>query len=401
MKIWIILVSIVLTMGSCASKDSFSVKGELAGLADGTILEWLPGGTHRDEKPEAEVNVKDGNFSFTGKVDSPRMFYIRVKGVPGVIPVLVENGVKASLRGKAVCHDSQGQKFMEFTEVEISGSPVHDEYLQKMSFKTKLDDLFQENQRKHADIRQQLTAARRNNDQALVDSLMLTEAYLELAEDEHAFFKTIGEETKKAVMEHKDVWWGPFLMLNSMQWFEEEQKEWFAAFAPQAKESYYGQIVAKELFPETLEGKTAPAFTVTDLQGKTVTLADLLKGKKYTLIDFWASWCGPCRKEIPNLKRIYDRFSSEGLEIISISRDKDKKAWQKALAEEQLVWPNFIDETGIAEAYGVKMIPAIFLLDANGTVLSIKLRGEALEKKMEELFQLPSSVLGNEGECGK
>ena len=141
------------------------------------------------------------------------------------------------------------------------------------------------------------------------------------------------------------------------------------------------------MFPETLEGKNAPSFTVTDSGGKKVTLQELQKNKKYILVDFWASWCAPCRKEIPNLKALYDRFAAKGLGIISISIDKDRKAWEKALSEEQLPWPNFLDDSGISDAYGVKTIPAIFLLDANGKVLSIKLRGETLQKKLEELFQ--------------
>lgn len=87
------------------------------------------------------------------------------------------------------------------------------------------------------------------------------------------------------------------------------------------------------------------------------------------------------------MKALYDRFAAKGLGIISISIDKDQKAWEKALSEEQLPWPNFLDDSGISDAYGVKTIPAIFLLDANGKVLSIKLRGETLQKKLEELFQ--------------
>ena len=387
MKTLILLVSVVLAIGACAPKDSFLIKGEVTGLADGTVLELLPGATHQEVKPEAEATVTNGSFSFTGKVETPRLYYIMVKGTMGVISVLVENGVRVSIHGRAECQENDGQKYVKFSDLKVVGSPVHDEYLKKMDFKTKLNNVFEENQRKHADIGEKVREARMSKNQVLLDSLVRTEAYVRMSVDESAFFKAAAERTKKIVMDNKDSWWGPFLMLTSMGWFEEEQKEWYEAFSPEAKNSYYGQIVCKDLYPEVREGKKALDFTVTDSQGKSITLQELREGKKYVIVDFWASWCGPCRKEIPNLKSIYERFSSKGLEIVSVSTDKNKKAWQKALDEEQLPWPNFVDESGIANAYAVKAIPAIFLLDANGTILSTKLRGEALKEKLEELLQ--------------
>lgn len=104
------------------------------------------------------------------------------------------------------------------------------------------------------------------------------------------------------------------------------------------------------------------------------------------LVDFWASWCGPCRKEIPNLKAVYEKFAPKGLEIVSISIDKDAAAWQKALEEERLPWRNFRDETGVADAYSVSAIPAIFLVDGSGTIIATGLRGTALQEKLETLL---------------
>ena len=133
-------------------------------------------------------------------------------------------------------------------------------------------------------------------------------------------------------------------------------------------------------------GAPSAAFTVKGEDGASVTWEQLLDGKKYALVDFWASWCGPCRREIPNLKAAYEKFASKGLEIISISIDKDAAAWQKALEEEQLPWPNFLDDADIDNLYGVKTIPAIFLLDGKGTVIAVGLRGEALQAKLAELL---------------
>jgi peroxiredoxin len=143
-------------------------------------------------------------------------------------------------------------------------------------------------------------------------------------------------------------------------------------------------LVKAELFPEGLVGKIAPAFTAADREGKKFSLKEL-KGK-YTIIDFWASWCVPCRKEIPNMKKLYAKYNSKGLVIISVSLDKEDAKWKKALDEEQLSWPNLIDKDGISDKYSIKTIPAMFVVDKNGKVIGEKLRGESLPDKLKELF---------------
>lgn len=386
-RILVMLAIFTLAYTACASKDSFTINGQIDGLSDGTEICLVPGSTHKQEKPIATTTVSKGKFSFSGQVESPRMFYIQLKENSDVIRVMVENGIKVSVTGKAETQNYNGKETINFIDTRVSGSPIHEEYLKKMAFKEELGRLYIAKDEKHKNFLTKLREAKTAKNKTLVDSLSQSEEYKQMAADEDIFFKTAAEKTEQAVMDNKASWWGPFIMLESMSWFEEDQKPWYAAFSPEAQKSHYGQIVYKELYPETLEGKPAPNFSVTDAQGKTTTLQELTQGKKYTLIDFWASWCGPCRREIPNLKAIYKEFAPKGLEIISISIDKDKAAWQKALNEEQLPWPNFLDQSEISEAYGVKTIPLILLIDNTGKVLSIKLRGEALQEKMKELLK--------------
>jgi thiol-disulfide isomerase/thioredoxin len=188
-------------------------------------------------------------------------------------------------------------------------------------------------------------------------------------------------------MDNKDTFWGPLLMVSLMSYLTDGQKPWYEALSPEAKGSYYGRKVKEELYPAGKVGSKVPDFTVKDQDGKSVTLAELCNGGKYILIDFWASWCNPCRKEIPNLKKLYAGYADKGLRIISISIDKKEADWLKALKEEQLSWPNFRDTEGIADLYKVKLIPTMYLINAEGVMVGENLRGTALAEKLAELFK--------------
>ena len=372
--------------GACAPKDSFVIEGQVEGLADGTVMTLKLGATHKDEKPLLEAVVSGGKFAFTYSVESPRLFNIGQQGAWGVLPVVVENGNRVKITGKVDYQGEGDQRMANFTEVKVTGSPLQEEYERKMAFREELGKQYEAYHERHAEISKQISEARAAGNQALLDSLTGTEAYAALEKDEADFFSNVGKQTENAVMSNKDTWWGPLLMLLNLNWFEEEHKAWFDKFSPEAQESYYGQIIYNELNPAASEGNPAPAFMVQDGNGTSFNLQQLMAGKKYLLLDFWASWCGPCRKEIPNLKAVYEKFASKGLEIVSISIDKDDAAWQKALEEEQLPWRNFRDETGVADAYSVSAIPAIFLVDGSGTIIATGLRGTALQEKLETLL---------------
>ena len=138
-------------------------------------------------------------------------------------------------------------------------------------------------------------------------------------------------------------------------------------------------------------GKTAPDFTAPDQYGNPVTLTKILG--KVTILDFWASWCKPCRVENPNFVRIYKKYKEKGLEIISVSLDKEnqKNRWLNAIEKDNLNWYNVSNlkfwKDPVAELYNITSIPATFVLDKKGTIIASRLRGQALEQKIEELFQ--------------
>lgn len=139
--------------------------------------------------------------------------------------------------------------------------------------------------------------------------------------------------------------------------------------------------VAKKIKSTLVVGAKFPEFSVTDLDGKPLSTA-ALKGKA-TLIDFWATWCGPCRSELPNVLATYQKHHAQGFDIIGVSLDQDKAKLTEFIKTMNMTWPQYFDGLGwgnkVAEKYGIESIPATFLLDGNGIIIGEDLRGEALE----------------------
>ncbi|MFS4455678.1 redoxin domain-containing protein [Maribacter sp. 2304DJ31-5] len=137
-------------------------------------------------------------------------------------------------------------------------------------------------------------------------------------------------------------------------------------------------------------GMAIKDFSAKNLNGEEFRLADVLKKNKYTLVEFWASWCSPCRAEIPHLKKTYKKFNNKGFEIVSFTLDDSKDRWAKASKEENMPWIDVGDllahKSPVTKMYGVSSIPDNYLVDGNGVIVANKMRHEELNKKLEELL---------------
>ena len=337
---------------------------ELTGLPDSTEMQIHVGATGQPEEAIQTAYLINGKAQFTFDVEGPRLYNISARHTNGLMNVVMDKGHVATLKAEA-SYEEQAQgsvPYIRYTNQKVEGTSLQEEYLRRRVNRDALNERY-EAYHKITDREEMLKA-------------------------EKAFFATVDSTFKAAFRASADSWWGPMLILHSYSYINEHNEADYNLLSESAKESFYGKQLHDKIWPPTMVGKQMPDFRfINYANGKAMSLKECLAGKKYLLLDFWASWCKPCRKEIPNILKLYKKYHTEGFEVVSISADTSEAAWKKALDEEKLPWYNDRDgQQGICNLYKVQYYPTIYLIDADGKVVAKDIRGEELAAKLADLF---------------
>lgn len=337
-----------------AQDEGFKITAQTSGMPDCKMyLVYSKGGDTL-----ATADMVGGKFVMAGKVDMPDVAYIVTADGRGRIPVMLEN---------TEFNVTANEQF-----VLVEGGKMQDVY---NSYNSLNDALLAERNK----IQKQVSDAMNEGNQMKAQAA---------AQQFNAAQKKAQEQATALIKENGNTFVAAYLVSQTMNQvpldFLKEQYGWLGNVA---KISAGGQAVAQKIaqLEALTPGHTAPNFMALTPEGDTLTMHDV-KGK-VKLIDFWASWCQPCRMENPNVLKMYLKYQSKGLEIIGVSLDQDTHAWQKAIEEDGLKWKHVIDNgQNIARAYNVASIPHTVLLDENNNIIAVNLRGAQLQKKVAELL---------------
>ena len=188
---------------------------------------------------------------------------------------------------------------------------------------------------------------------------------------------------------------GAYLVSSYSMVFDKDFTAKCLAELPEKWNNYEGIIKLREALAveaKTAEGQPITDFTMPDPKGKDVSLSQFIKKNKLTLVDFWASWCGPCRKAIPGVKALYEKYRKQGFGVVGVSFDSKKEAWVKAIKDLDLPWPQMSDLKGwdclASDLYNIKAIPFTLLVTKDGTIVARNIDGEELlEQRIQEYLK--------------
>ncbi|MBP3827745.1 MAG: AhpC/TSA family protein [Prevotella sp.] len=208
--------------------------------------------------------------------------------------------------------------------------------------------------------------------------------YIQYADELAAWEKEHGQNVRQFFLDNKDNIFSvaSFSMHANML---DNPQELYNALSEEVKNSAYGQSM-KSYLENNWVGKEMPDFTLIDAKGKKHNLKKLLKGKNYLIVDFWASWCKPCRRGLPFMREYAKKYKKEKLVMLNISTDKKKDDWLKANKEENLPWTSVWDDQGVANSLGVRAIPSVWLLDKNGKIVFAGKYGDAIGTELRKIF---------------
>ncbi len=348
--------------------NSYKLEGDAVGFADGTEI-FVYTLENRQPKAIDTITITEGKFSATyPKSDDNLLNFLRINEINASVLFFPENEdmeaiiYKDSIQSSRITGGKQNKAYGEF-----------------------VDKMTVINKKKQGNM-ERFRKAQQENDTATIAALQSEN--LNIVAEETEFKKEYLKENNYSLF--------AVMLISEMM----SRKELTAAEASAYIENLEAKIASSEIVQdlktnlESLKkaevGSAAPDFTAPTPTGETMSLKDAMG--KYTIIDFWASWCKPCRMENPNVVNVYNKYHDKGLNIISVSLDKaeQKDKWLQAIKDDKMDWYHVSNlqfwQDPIAQQYNVRSIPATFLLDENGMIIDKDLRGAALEAKIATLL---------------
>ena len=347
MKRTIFILFLALTAMNLRAQTNMSLSGEGVTLKEGEKLYLYAG----ERTPSDSAFVKGGKFRFALKGIKPRECSLMRADDPQYANMLLYlDNCPSYVKIGAGTYKSFNNTFME---AEVAGNPTHLEVQE-------VNDMIFKNT---------------DNSKNPMDS--------------PEFIAKLKEACGRADMAAAYVL-SKYASVASHAGIISEVKACYDRMPEAVKASIPGKDLGEQIqkYLNVSVGYEAKDFTLSMPEGKVVSLKEYVKGKKIVLLDFWASWCAPCRKEGENVKSIYADFKDKGFDVLGISLDTDKAKWQKAIEEEGYEWAQVSDLLGfkspICKQYDINGIPALFLLDGNGKIIATGLRGDDMRKKVAE-----------------
>ena len=324
-----------------------------------------------ESKPDTAYLSADGSFSFKGTIDEPvaaRIYF------PASVSEGQQQAITLFIEPKSIF---VAAKKNELTDAVVKGGDCNKELLDVMS----ISKYYGPKMKALGDSIKKLYEA---NNIAAAQSLQQSAVSFE-REENNAIARLIKDNPKNYA--------SAFLayQLNSYETNLDSAQVAFNNLDATIQDSYYAKKLKTiiDALKSTAIGTKAQEFTATSIDGKDISLSSF-KGK-YVLLDFWASWCNPCRQENPNVVKAYAQFKDKNFTVLSFSLDDNKDAWQQAVANDKLTWTQVSDLKGwsssVANQYGIQSIPSNFLLDPDGKIIGKDLRGEDLIKALSSTLK--------------
>jgi peroxiredoxin len=367
-KFSLIFFGLLILLNACqgVEKNTFKLNGT-TNLPEGKQIFRIQANANNQPTTIDTATVANGQFSFKGSVEQIDVNFLFVEGEQVNTPFIVEEGtIEVNLLQERL------------TEMNLSGTSSNkDLQTYREETKTFADNL--------NSIASEIQSANSLGDNILVQDLQqqYTNLQADLFDYENNFIKSNVDSYISALILER--------FLNQKTLPRNEAKEIFSTYSDRIRSSKSGinvsNIVNAPVNPTAI-GEIAPLFDGPSPNGDRIALENF-RGK-VVIIDFWASWCRPCRIENPNLVRLYKRMHDKGLEIVGVSLDRNKTSWERAIADDGLSWNHVSNlkywADPIAQLYSVRAIPAAFVLDGEGRIVAKNLRGAQLDAKINDLL---------------